>query len=377
MARVPALAFELAERTEGSRTVALFRGRLVHGDAGALASRLDALAREHPADLVLDLGAVEEIDGGAAAVLADFVERARAAGRAPELASVPPAAAALLSLYTTRDGRSTVSPPRPERVLHQVGRATIQLVANLRTSLGFLGECTFALLQAVRNPRSVRWSAVVEQVERIGADGLPIVLLIGFLIGLITAFQAAVQLEKLGADTFVVNLVALSLTRELAPLLTAIVIAGRSGAAISAEIGTMKVSEEIDALRVMGFCPYRFLVFPRVLALVIALPILTLFADAIGIAGGALIVLTQLDVSLVGYLNSTREALTLNDVFGGLLKTLVFGLLIGMIACERGMGTLGGAEGVGRSTTQAVVRSLFHIIFVDALFTVLYKMLGI
>jgi phospholipid/cholesterol/gamma-HCH transport system permease protein len=371
-------AFEISTQSSGSRAIAALRGPLRHDDAAALSGALERLSREHPDGLSLDLAGVEELDGGAAAVLAEFLESARAGGHEIPLLAPPPTAAAMLALFRARDPRTCDrDSPVPTRTLEQIGLATIAVVERVRTSLAFLGECTLGLADAVRHPSTLRWSAVAVQIERVGADGVPIVLLIGFLVGLITAFQAAVQLAKLGADIFVADLVALSLTRELTPLLIAIVVAGRSGAAIAAEIGTMKVSEEIDALRAMGISPYRYLVFPRIAALTIALPLLTLAADAVGVAGGLLVALTQLDVGFVGYLHSTRDALDLSDVFGGLAKTVAFGFLIGFIACERGMATRGGAEGVGRSTTSAVVTILFYLILVDALFTVLYKMIGI
>ncbi|MEO0663896.1 MAG: ABC transporter permease, partial [Planctomycetota bacterium] len=192
-----------------------------------------------------------------------------------------------------------------------------------------------------------------------------------------TAFQSALQLGKFGADSLVADLVSLSMTRELAPLMTAIVVAGRSGAAIAAEIGTMKVSEEVDALRTLGLDPYRFLVLPRILAVLIAAPLLTLLADVVSIAGGLFVAMSSLDVSWQGYVLSVREALGVADVFGGLFKAAVFGGMIALIACERGLGARGGAEGVGRATTSAVVTMLFALVAVDALFSVLFNLWGI
>src|SRR5581483_2143691 len=191
-----------------------------------------------------------------------------------------------------------------------------------------------------------------------------------------TAFQAAVQLKQFGANIFVADLVGLSITRELAPLMTAIIVAGRSGAAFSAELGTMKVSEEIDALRTLGLDPYLFLVFPRVLALVVVLPLLTILADAVGILGGLLVALLGLDLTANAYVVETQKALHLWDVSSGLLKSLVFGLQIGLIACQRGLATRGGAEGVGRATTSAVVTSLFALVVTDAIFTMLFNAFG-
>jgi len=192
----------------------------------------------------------------------------------------------------------------------------------------------------------------------------------------VTGFQAAIQLKQFGANIFVADLVGLSITRELAPLMTAIIVAGRSGAAFSAELGTMRVSEEIDALRTLGFDPYQFLVFPRVVALVLVLPLLTILADLVGIAGGLLVALTSLDLTTSAYLLEVQKAVNVWDVSSGCLKTAVFGLNIALIACQRGLATQGGAEGVGRSTTSAVVSSLFAIVVVDAIFTVLFNAAG-
>jgi phospholipid/cholesterol/gamma-HCH transport system permease protein len=200
--------------------------------------------------------------------------------------------------------------------------------------------------------------------------------MINFLVGLVTAFQAAIQLKQFGANIFVADLVGLSVTRELAPLMTAIIVAGRSGAAFSAELGTMRVSEEIDALRTLGLDPYQFLVFPRVVALTLVTPLLTIIADVIGIAGGVLVAMFSLDLTFQSYLAESEKALDLFDVYSGILKSAVFGLNIALIACQRGLATRGGAEGVGRSTTSAVVTSLFAIVVVDAIFTVIFHAFG-
>ena len=370
--------FELTVAVGAGEKQLKLAGQVRREGANRLRTELSRHAHTAASRLVLDLSELEALDGSAAAVIADLWDRQRSGGGSLELEGARSQVASVLDLFTARGLRECTRPDRSRASLfEQVGHATLALGRNTREALEFVGLCTTNALAAVRRPGTVNWRSVPRQMERNGVDGLPIVLLIGFLIGLITAFQAAVQLAKLGADAFVADLVALSLTRELAPLMTAIVIAGRSGASIAAELGTMKVSEEIDALRTLGIDPYRFLVFPRVLALTLVLPILTLLSDAVGIGGGALIAFSQLDLSFVGYLNSTREALDLGDVFGGVIKSVVFGFLIAFIGCERGLATRGGAEGVGRSTTSAVVTILFYLIVVDAFFTVLYKMLGV
>lgn len=350
-------------------------GALTTTRAGALRRDL-AAAGASGAVRRVDLTEVERLEGGAAAVLADAWCAFEGDPR-PEFEGARPAVRDVLALYLGPDA-CAVRPLPPRRgFFGEVGAATADLVAGVRALLGFLGEAALATVAAVRRPWTVAWGQVTRQMERHGADGLPIVATIGLLIGLITAFQAAIQLSKFGADTLVATLVGLSLTRELAPLMTAIVVAGRSGAAIAAELGTMKVSEEVDALTTLGLCPYRYLVFPRLFALVLVVPLLTAVADLVGLFGGAVVAVSTLEVSLQGYVLATRDALALGDVFGGLVKAAVFGSIVALVACERGLATSGGAEGVGRATTSAVVKTLFYLVVADAVFAVLFDLWGI
>ena len=218
--------------------------------------------------------------------------------------------------------------------------------------------------------------ATSAQAIRIGVDALPIVSLIAFLLGLIMAFQAAFQLRQFGANIFVANLVGISMVRELGPLMTAIVVAGRSGSAISAELGTMVVGEEIDALRTMGINEIRFLVVPRFFAITITQPSLTLFANAVGVFGGFLIGVFYLDLSAAAYIHQTISALTIGDLATGLSKSGVFAWIIVLVGCHCGLHITGGAEGVGRATTTSVVASIFAIIAADSVFTTLSTLLG-
>lgn len=323
----------------------------------------------------LDLSKVERLEGSAASVLADALCRS---GPLPEIVGALPEVRSIFDLYTAQEQcpAEIAAPPRIGFVL-QVGESTLEIVRTIRTMLSFIADASAAAVRAAKAPHAIEWRAVVRQVERHGADGLPIVLVIGSLMGLITAFQAAIQLRKFGADAFVSQLVSVSLTRELAPLMTAIVVAGRSGAAIAAEIGTMKVSEEIDALHTLGVCPHRFLVFPRVLALVIVLPMLTLAADFIGIVSGACVAAATLEVSFRQFLMSTQTFLQPADIVGGMVKAAVFGSFVAGIACERGLSATGGAEGVGRVTTSAVVSTLFWLVLVDALFAIFFNVWGV
>jgi phospholipid/cholesterol/gamma-HCH transport system permease protein len=225
----------------------------------------------------------------------------------------------------------------------------------------------------LREPRTIPWRDVLRVMERTGADALPIVGLISFLVGLVSAFQGAITLHQYGADIFVADGVAIGVTRELGPLMVAIVGAGRSGAAFAAELGTMRVSEEVDALRTLGLDPYRHLVFPRLLALTLMLPLLTVLGNFFAIAGGFVVGVGSLDITFGAWARETQNALTFAHVGSGLLKSFFFGAAIALVACQWGLATRGGAEGVGRSTTSAVVTSLFFLVIIDAAFTVLFN----
>lgn len=368
---MPPLA-EIIQTPGGERALRL-HGVLALDEASRLRAEVKSALSQAPVE-VLDLEGVERMEGAAASVLADAL---CSSGAPPRVEGAAADVASIVALYW-RDSAPRAQPPRRRHgFIAEVGEAALELVATLRDMLAFVGQLSGALLAGLRRPASIEWGAVGRQVERHGADGLPIVCVIGSLMGLITAFQAAIQLQKFGADAFVADLVSLSLTRELAPLMTAIVVAGRSGAAIAAEIGTMKVSEEVDALRTLGICPHRFLVFPRIFALLLVLPLLTLAGDLIGILSGALVATSTLEIGMRKFLMSTQEALVPADILGGLLKASVFGIFIAGIACERGLAARGGAEGVGRSTTSAVVAMLFWLVLLDALFAVFFNVWGI
>jgi phospholipid/cholesterol/gamma-HCH transport system permease protein len=324
----------------------------------------------------LDLSGVVHLDGAATALVLDLRSELVAAGSQAEIVGAVGPVQALLELYGAHPRRqSHKGPPARSGILDQIGREVAAMFGE-GGALDFVGDLALAGSQAVRRPRSINWAEVLPLAERAGADGLPIVLLLNFLVGLVTAFQASVQLRQFGADIFVADLVGLAVTRELAPLMTAIIVAGRSGAAFSAELGTMRVSEEIDALRTLGLDPYHFLVFPRIIALVLVLPLLTILADVVGIAGGLVVASVGLDLPPNAYLLEIQKAVDPWDVFSGVLKTAFFGLAIALVACARGLATRGGAEGVGRATTSAVVTSIFAIVVLDAIFTVLFNALG-
>ena len=232
------------------------------------------------------------------------------------------------------------------------------------------------LASAPFTAKGFRWPATFRQMVRIGVESLPIVFLIAGSVGMIVALQAATQLRRVGATIYVADLVGVSLTRELGPLMTAIIIAGRSGSAIAAELGTMKVSEEVDALTAMGLDPVEFLAIPRIVAMVVMLPCLTILADVIGILGGVTVAWVSLEIPVGNYLEQTLRALMLKDILSGLIKSGVFAVIIAGVGCYQGFRVEGGAEGVGRRTTASVVASIFLIIAADLIFTLIFYVLG-
>jgi phospholipid/cholesterol/gamma-HCH transport system permease protein len=249
------------------------------------------------------------------------------------------------------------------------------MAQDMREQLTFMGAAAVALGAGLLNPRRVRWGEMWRTVETAGVNALVIVGMIGFLTGMIMAFQSVVPLEQFGEDIFDVNLVALAMLRELGGIMTAIVLAGRSGSAFAAEIGTMKVNEEIDALTTMGLDPVRFLVVPKLMAAILVTPLLTIYANVIGIFGGLLVVMLFGHPWAAVY-NQLTGAVDLSDVFTGIIKSFFFGSLVGGIGCLRGLQTKRGASAVGESTTRAVVSGIFLIIVVDAVFAVVFWAIG-
>jgi len=324
----------------------------------------------------VDLTDVESMEGGVIAILLGLRDSIRHKGGALEFQGAAPDVDRLFKIYCTGEKAAKAPPHRPG-FLSQVGSHTMDLVNFTRDSLEFVGDCTASAVAAIRRPASVNWASVGQLMDRAGADGLPIVVMINFLIGLIMGIQSAMQLEKFGANIFVADLVGKTMTRELAPLMTAIIVCGRSGAAYAPELGTMKVSEEIDALQTMGLDPLRHLVFPRVIALTLMVPLLVLLGDLVGILGGLVVAVNYLDLTMVAYFTRLGSQLTLGDVFGGVLKGAVFATAITLIACQRGLATRGGAAGVGASTASAVVTTLFTLVALDMLFTMLFAQIGI
>lgn len=323
--------------------------------------------------LTLDLNQLEFIDSSGAATLASIADRIIKSDGKFLLNGLNDRVKKVLSGFPLN---KIIDNKEEGSFFGKIGNVVIDFF-SLLGSMSMLVGVTFkgAFILPFKG-KFIKWEQFVKEATRIGVDSLPIVGLIGLLLGLIMAFQSAYQLRQFGANIYVANLVGISMVRELGPLMTAIILAGRSGASMTAELGTMKVREEIDALKVMGIEPTQYLIIPKFYAMTITGPSLTLMASAIGIFGGFVIALFYLDLSLSSYWNQTLEALSIHDLLNGMSKSLVFSWIIVIIGCYKGINLTGGAEAVGRATTASVVSSIFMIIIADSLFTTASTVIG-
>ena len=278
----------------------------------------------------------------------------------------------ILKFDASGEPQPLIRKPRPNMFV-RLGEGVLGQATDWNFTFTFIGSVCLSLVHICLHPRSLRTDDTLSFMKSVGVDALPVVGLISFLLGLIMAFMSAVQLQQFGANIYVASLVSLAMVRELGPIMTAIIVAGRSGSAFAAEIGTMKISDEVDALFTMGFEPTRFLAVPKIIASVITVPILTLFSDLFAIFGGLVVGVFMLDLTTNAYIAQTLKTLTLFDVFWGFLKAAVFALLIAGIGCLKGFQVRGGAAEVGKATTSAVVSSIFLIILADAVFAVILR----
>jgi len=375
-----AAAFALEHvKTSADQGQIRIRGSLRFAEAAPLWAelrRIETLAARGQT-LDLEMSAVRRVDGGAMALLACLRAELHRRGVKSEFVAAGAQVQELIHLYGGDLAVKRLQRRRPLGTLDQLGRATIAILVGLQEVLAFFGQMVASGMVLLRSPRSANWRELPATMERAGADAVPIVILINFLVGLAMAFQSAAQLKRFGANLLVADLIGISVCRELGPLMTAIVVCGRSGASFAAELGFMTVNEEIDALRTMGFGPMRYLVLPRALALMIVVPLLSLLADVSGVLGGLVVGVLNLDLTLRSYVNQTLRAVSFWDVSSGILKSAVFALAVALISCQQGLATVGGAEGVGRSTTKTVVMTLLALIFIDAVITVLFRVAGL
>ena len=376
-ASVPAATLTVSDAAAGGRELRL-AGRLdAYSIAGVWHDALAALAAAPARAIVIDASGVDYCDGAGIAMLIDLLRQSRAANAQVSLSGLRPEFQALLAQFDPAAMQVPVIPHVTRiNVIAEIGRAAAITGRDIRAQVAFIGETTTALWYAAKNPARVRWKDVWYTCEQVGVNALPIVALISFLLGIILAFQAAVPMRQFGAELFVADLVGLSILRELGPLMTAILLAGRSGAAFAAEIGTMKVNEELNALTTMGLDPVRFLVVTRILAALLMMPLLTLFADLIGILGGALTMIT-FNIPIVSFLHEVDSLVDVKDLLAGLAKAPVFAVLIAGVGCLRGLQTQTGASAVGISATRAVVSSIVLLVVVDGIYAFVYYLLDI
>ena len=354
---------------------------------GAIDAQLDGLELGGAHRVTIDAQPLQSLDLSGAWALHQFVARARATGAEVSFKGEAPDQLRLLdeTLKEAEKGveESAPAPPAPAphgppmRLLIDVGKRTEDEVGDFGAGLGFLGRAAATVLQSAASPRHLRPTSITRHVYETGITAIPIVALIAFLISVIIAYMSARQLQDLGADIYVVDLVTIGVLRELGVLLTSIIVAGRSGSAFAAELGSMKLNQEVDALIATGVDPFEVLIVPRVIGLVIALPLLTVIADLVGLAGGALLCHFLLDMPLNQYIGRVNDAISDTTFWVGVIKAPVFALLIALAGCYHGMQVRSSARELGRLVTVAVVQAIFYVILADALFAVLFMQLDI
>ncbi|MDO7843113.1 ABC transporter permease [Sphingomonas immobilis] len=358
------------ERT-GDGDILRFSGSLSLARIGDLPDRL----RTYDGNVdTVDLSGVERIDTVGAWLVHRFAAEKDAA-----IAGLDADSEHLLKQVEAADQPVAMRPERPgsiERIVGEVGDATVMAGKTLIGLLGFFGATVVALWNVTIHPSRFRFNAMVHNFEAVGVTALGIIGLMSFLIGVVIAQQGAVQLRQFGAEAFTINLLGRITLRELGVLMTAIMVAGRSGSAFAAQLGTMKLTEEIDAMRTIGVSPMEALVLPRILTVVIMMPLLGFFASIFSIIGGGLLCWIALNIPPVTFIQRLREVIPMTDLYVGLIKAPVFGLIIGMAGCFQGMQVEGDAEQVGLRTTSAVVQAIFMVIVLDAFFAVFFSSIG-
>jgi phospholipid/cholesterol/gamma-HCH transport system permease protein len=336
-----------------------------------------AIEKMSPSRVVVDASKINYCDVSGIGLLVEILRRQQMRGGEAEIRGLQARFQRILDLFDPAKFRDAETEKRESvNLAEEVGKTVYRIWQDAYDLIVFVGEVFVSLVYAFRNPRRVRWKDAFLVAETTGVNALPIIALVSFLVGLIMGFQAVIPMRQFGAEIFVADLVGLAILRELGPLMTAIVLTGRSGSAFAAELGTMKVNEEIDALNTMGLDPVRFLVVSRVIAALAMTPLLTIFSDLIGVMGGSL-VLRSLGYPFITYWNQVLSAVSYTDFLGGLVKSLVFGITIAGIGCLRGLQTKIGATAVGESATRAVVSGIVLIVIIDGVFSVVYYYLGI
>lgn len=345
--------------------------------AARLEARLNAWRWPRAGEVVIDTAAITAMDTTGAWLLHRTARRLEQAGCTVHVRGLRAPYDTLLQLIAGR--APALQAPRPPAAgwLSALGRQFWHYLSGLSGMLAFVGECAHSLRLSLAHPRRMRWRHILYNLQTAGFEALPITGLLSFLMGIVIAYQGAEQLQRFGANIYVADLVGLTMVRELSPLLTAIIVAGRSGSAYTAQIGTMTVTEEVDALRTIGVGPFELLVLPKMLALMIALPLLTVYTDVTGVLGGMVMARAQLDVGFSTFLERLDDAVSLRSYLIGVGKAPVFAVIVALVGCYQGFRVTGSADSVGRQTTVSVVQSIFLVIVIDALFSIIFSWLDL
>ncbi|MDP3478329.1 MAG: MlaE family lipid ABC transporter permease subunit [Desulfoprunum sp.] len=338
--------------------------------------KLAAIVDSDTPEVLVDGSHLQAIDSVGVWTLQRQFKKMRDAGRSIRLLDWPPQFQKLLDVVEKQLDIPVPAPPH-HSLLETIGRKGEAAWQGMFALLSFIGECALALLRIAPQPKRWRWRLVLKNIQIAGFDALPIIGLTAFLLGIVVAYQGADQLRHYGANIFVVDLVGFAMLREFSPLITAIIIAGRSGSAYAAQIGTMVVTEEIDGMRTIGIEPIDFLVLPKIIALLVALPLLTVFADVTGVFGGMFMARSQLDINFHEFLVRFGSVIHLSALLVGVGKAFVFAAIIAIVGCYQGFRTKGNADSVGRQTTRSVVQSIFIVIILDSGFSVIFSILDL
>jgi phospholipid/cholesterol/gamma-HCH transport system permease protein len=366
---------------DGSQWMVMAGGRWTLAGAETLLTAVDRVKPPKPAvDARIDLSGLATLDTAGALLIERLLTRLRGEGHAVIVVGLRPELCGLLKEVRLASRMECPGLP-PERpfldLVAKVGESTFDALRHCASLLSFLGMVSLTALRLFRSPNRFRWKPFAFHLEQVGLNALPIVGLLAFLIGVVLAYQAADQLKQFGVEIFVVNLLGIGILREIGILITSIIVAGRTGSAFTAQIGTMKVNQEVDAMQTLGLDPIEVLVLPRVFALMIALPLLAFYANIVALFGGAVMAYLSLDITFGQFLKQLQIAVNVDTLMVGMVKAPVFAAVIAMVGCYEGMQVSGSAESVGQLTTRAVVVGIFLVIVLDALFSVLFSFLGI
>jgi len=354
------------------------RGDWTVTSMGSLESQLARLSVGGTQDVECDCAPVAAMDTAGAVLLLEAAQVLRQAGRSVRITGLRPDHAKLVDLIEAQEtGKKPPGKPPHFGLVEHIGEANLKRLDEIAGYVSFVGELFSVLAGVIIRPARLRVRGIFFNIQSAGFNAIPIIGLLSFLIGVVIAYQSGVQLRTYGANIYIVDLISLSMTRELAPLMTAILVAGRTGSAYTAQIGTMKVTEEVDAITVLGISPMELLVLPKLLGLIIVLPMLTVYADILGIFGGLVMANSMLGVSAATFLDRLPEAMSLSSYMIGLSKAPVFAAIIATVGCYQGFMVEESAESVGKQTTVSVVQAIFLVIITDAMFSIVFSWMGI